>query len=182
MNGACTAGQVPNLEDINGTLTDSQLGHSATVSNHHKVGSIQMHTGIYDANYATFRFENSIPEGFFRTVGPTGSGADYIWPSLDSLPANAGILIVTVHACANVADGELGEFSIYCAHGDMGTEQSNISGLIFDMTGVGSSSHTLISSAVQAYIPLNSNRVFKIKWYGTNEDYGGLHYRGFVTS
>jgi len=44
---------------------------------------------LYETNSLLMAITSEITEGVFESVGPTGSGADFVWAELDSIPAGA---------------------------------------------------------------------------------------------
>jgi len=184
ISGQATANQVPSLEDMNGTLTDEQLGKSAVLSGHVRAGNTQIIDGL--ASSLTGLEVTSQSEGWFE-VGPTGSNADVIWPILDALPNRARVLKIVAYLKHDTPSGYNHVFSLYVKKGETGagtliTWEGNVAWRV-EADNQGSSSENL-ENWTNIEVPLSSNKRFYIYWSNSGS-YDSAHdckiyYRGFI--
>tara|TARA_R110001599_G_scaffold100770_1_gene258089 strand:- start:1845 stop:2552 length:708 start_codon:yes stop_codon:yes gene_type:complete len=195
ISGSLTAGQIPNLaaskittgvfdparipdlDSLGGELTDAQLGISSAISDHIRCGKTQLSAG---GGYYGISLDTQISYNIVTTVGPTGSGADYIMPVLDSLPATARILKVLVSGeiQPNTAN-TYGHVRLRATAG-MGNPNDHET-TIYSLGHKSAATTNSVFSSSLAEIPLNSDHTFRLRWERANVSAVGLDiiYRGF---
>jgi len=105
-----------------------------------------------------------ITEGALTTVGPTGSGADYIWSALDYIPANARYVDLFVIWASNGITGN--NINSFCAFYKEGaTAYHSRVALYADNNSAGSLPYQS-SVNVMIRVPLASlSNIFEVLWF-----------------
>lgn len=176
LNGQATAGQVPNIDDLNGDISDL---YAAAPSGHIRAGAANIFDGVNTGKKISFSSIDSTA----RTVGKTGSGADVIWSALDSLPANATAIICMIDMYGVDISSTATVTKAYFAEG---TGTMDDDGSLMAMNDIKANSSSV--STTFAVIPLDGSQLFQYKTagYGTLSPSPGfkrlqLYYRGFIT-
>jgi len=105
-----------------------------------------------------------IAEGVLTTVGPTGSGATYIWSALDYIPANAKYVDLFVTWASNGVTGN--NINSFCAfHKEGATAYHTRVALYADNNSAGSLPYQS-SVNVMVRVPLASlSNIFEVGWF-----------------
>lgn len=115
------------------------------------------------------------------SYGPTGSGADTIWTQLDSLPANARFLIVTLSMYVQANASGTSGVHAYAASGNVTLLLNTDGSGIGDITTNNVS--RIIAHESMVYIPLDSDKIFQAAFSTTGSPGVSdvdFRYRGFV--
>jgi hypothetical protein len=121
-----------------------------------------LNTGGRPAVYRT-RSANIADENTVRTVGPTGSGADIIWPALDTIPTTATALTIRAYGQGLAFTGAL----FIGAAGDTFPSPPTPSYPPLPTYGWISGSTITVSDGYdigEAQVTITSNRIFEIKF------------------
>jgi len=154
----------------------------AAVTSHIRAGNTQ----IWDNDSASASvgdLDGGVTEATWESVGPTGSGADYVWDALDVLPSQARILIVIFKVTANSGAGGIIATTLYVTNGDSSNtstvdNQTLAAQFEFDADAAGEQ----FRFTDEIHIPLNSSQVFRVRWSSdASVDTVHLIYRGFIT-
>lgn len=176
----------PDLDDTlevdpTGLLTDEVTVKGTTATGHTKAGNMQVPNDPSDRTYTVI--QNTITEDTWETIGPTGSGADLEWSSLDDVPiGTAAMLLLQVKLQAVNSGTSSCRLSVYTGH-------SSLTGSIpsynaqAELQHDGNSTGSLIYQTFNVRVPLDSDGVFAIGWdkYNTSSNVIQLTYAGFLT-
>lgn len=152
------------------------------VSGHIRAGNIQLADG--EATNAQFDVDSNLVIATFETVGPTGSGADNIWATMDQMPDNATIMIVQVIIDLDPDSALTASASIWVTHGDDATPSSTADSI---KAGIAIDPDADVGLHVFRYevlIPLGAtNQDFNLRYNVANSSAESiqLSYRGFMT-
>lgn len=122
---------------------------------------------------------SSLTANTWTTVGPTGSGATYIWTGLDVIPLSATQLMV--HGHVDGTDNSASEKVIWLQARPNGSSVSSSITLI--ASAIGATSGQEYEDSGFMYIPLDANNIFEAYWntttFGTAQA-AALYLRGWV--
>ena len=149
-----------------------------TVSGHTRSGNTQIVNGITTAGAQSgdFAITSFLPNGGFRSFGPTGSGADYIWASLDQLPSSANMVILDLRVIASFTGANFGTVNFnYRIHG------TTNNGYRIGYVSLRGGDYYGYTNRMQ--IALDSNHMFELERVQTTgvSSGGVISYRGFIT-
>ena len=156
-----------------------------TVAGHVRAGNMQLYNGAtsYPSGVDYIIIDSAVAEDAWVTVGPTGSGATLTWDALDSLPSTARILMVSSTLFFESATASAFQYlELYAAAGGVtptAATSAQIAAVVMHGQPTGSEAET----RTFGFIPLNSSRVFQIRWSATAvaNPYAALFYKGFIT-
>lgn len=155
-----------------------------TVAYHVRAGAMQIYNGASGYPGGTLSITSGAAEDTWTTVGPTGSGATIIWDALDLLPSSARILIVTASVYFEGATANAYQrLRVYAAAGGV-TPSASASAEVAMVTMDDQPSGAIAFKNGQAFIPLNSSRVFQCRWGRENAPSNPsaiCYYKGFIT-
>jgi hypothetical protein len=144
-----TAGSIPGgYSNLEYTFLGSIGAPPASAGFHYLAG---------DAPYSgTVLSHTSIPANAWKTVGPTGSGADVIWTALDALPN--GVRAVRLNLSASAA-GNVDDYVI-CYLRKRGSSVVPREAIFAKcaVSGHGNNSYNTVTVAV------NTSKLFEVKW------------------
>ena len=195
LSGSVTAGQVPSLDTskittgtmavarlpaisaLSGTPTDAQLGKIATLSGHVRAGKSHL---LATTATPKFSITTNIAAGTQVSVGPTGSGATYIWTELDRLPSNASILKVKVGGSITTGVSSIYSHAVNL-YGGIAVNIYDPQYTIFSLA-LKTVEGTVLSQTLWVELPLNANNTFKLQWNSVYAQSAELHfyYKGFL--
>ena len=119
---------------------------------------------------------SEISENTEVTVGPTGSGADYIWTSLDSLPSDAKI--ITLIYQTGVTDTAAGEFYFELALKGPSTHTRTLYRNWLYSSAGGDAVHTT-NGPVE--VVLDTGNIFRLRWLSDSDSpIGTVWLSGFM--
>jgi len=152
------------------------------VSGHIRAGNMQMADG--EASNTQLDVDSALTIDTFETVGPTGSGADNIWATMDQLPDNATILMVQVVLNVNPNSGAQGVAGIWATHGDDATPGATTDSIRAAIVIDPDSTTGAYIFRYDIMIPLGAtNQDFNLRYTvaGSAVESIALTYRGFLT-
>lgn len=160
ISGAATAGQVPAISSLNGSLSDAQLGIVAQATHHVRAGNMQLlntNSTIFDD---VIDLISESPSGSPISIGKTGSGATKIWPAMDFIPTEARVIILLVDVVgALYASSSAPSNARFANWRAVGNNNSN--------------------DNFQIFVPLSASNTFEIGHdFATRAK---LYYQGFLT-
>ena len=170
------------LHYVDSGSNDFRISPNLPVSGHIRAGNIQLYDGESSPG-SIFSASVNVTEGVVESVGPTGSGANNIWTTMDQLPANATILIVGVYLSLQDSVGGA-SLRLYVSHGDDPTPSVTIFNQIGQVSSGQSGEPGRGTILTQAYIPLGAtNQTFYLVWTGDANvtESIDIYYRGFIT-
>lgn len=120
------------------------------------------------AAYSSFNISSNIAsDGIADTIGPTGSGADHIWTALDSLPANAVGVRLSVEAQASRTTGVSDTYSVIANIGESGVTNPAVAAVL----GYGSVSEPSRGASINnVEVIVDADGVFSASWTNDNVD------------
>lgn len=152
------------------------------IANHHKVGNRQYPDRTANLTGTAQDMIIRLPTAdTWQSVGPTGSGADYVWSTLDILPARARALICIVNAEATGLTASGGYVNAKYAPGNAVLDVSAHTWEGLQIHHDCESNQALMQS-YHIEIPLNANHVFQMRWLQVTLASAELthHYNGFI--
>jgi len=181
VGGQATANQVPDIDSLNGSLSNAKQGIASLQSGHVRAGNMQLVTGA-DMAAPLFQVTGLPSNSTWESVGKTGSGKDNIWSALDNLPSNATVLIVSLRVAILSSSTSAPYVSVRAASDAVATPGLDAHTLYRLEFEPHQSSSQVHSQEVTCYIPL-SNAAFKLSYYleAATANYVTLYYRGFLT-
>ncbi len=176
------ANAVTTAKILDGAVTNAKRTYPAQLTNHVRAGNTQIYNG--EAVQTDFDADSSLVDAAWESVGPTGSGADNIWATLDQLPASARILILDIEGTL-VSGSAVGVSTIiHVTSGNIAVPNVADRTRVFLMAADPDASGEVYGQSAQVMIPLHTDQTFKIY-----KDTAGapstenitLKYRGFMT-
>jgi hypothetical protein len=136
----------------------------ATITTRDAAATTGYDRGIYlnlkdDCSYDTATLTTAISANTWTTIGPTGSGATYIWTALDSIPVGATQLLLKVVLSANHSVG-VPKYLLVSARESGGSAVA--AAQIAVLTGNGAAYS--FGGVGQGYVPLNGSNIFEGFW------------------
>lgn len=150
-------------------------------TNHIRAGNLQLTQG--GVSIDSYDVKNNVTINTWETFGPTGSGADNIYAEMDIIPAGATMVVMLLDA-SFFATGISYEFlEVQVAHGDVADPLSYFGNVVaVNHVGDGDATHDEKGAlGTNIIIPINSSRVFKLKYNGVTPTFMSLVYHGFMT-
>ena len=155
----------------------------SVVTDHIRAGHTQLYAG--NTEQADIYLHNVIAEDAWESVGPTDSGADNIWATMDQIPSNATILICRLEIAESPSGTASAYTHVYATQGDIAspTRSSKINRIGHFKVDPDADTGTF-SVETEVQIPLGpTNQDFKAYWESINGDASLviLSYKGFIT-
>ena len=130
-----------------------------------------------------FDFRTAIAASTWESIGPTGSGADNIWTTLDKVPDRAKILVLGIQVRAPYSASGNNLMETYAVKGDVVSPVRSLYNLIAtvgcDTPNSGASGFSQCGNMF--FMPVDDDKTFQLSWkstYGT--PFGWLYYLGFL--
>ena len=179
ISNAGTDGQYLQKQSGNsGGLTWANVaGPAPQVSGHVRAGNTQIVDG--SVLPTQFNVSSAISWNTWESVGPTGSGADNIYPTLDQVPSSARILLFDFWG-QHSTSGSIRYLRASVASGDVASPSYvNVLEMLVDTL----STDSQVGQRTRIAVPCNSSQVFKLYIYRSGGSNGSINcaYRGFIT-
>lgn len=155
---------------------------SPVVTGHIRAGNTQLIDG--EAAHTALDVDSALIIDTWETVGPTGSGADNIWATMDQLPDNATILMVQVILDVDPNSAAAAVAAIWVTHGDDATPAQTVDSLKASIVIDPDADVGLYTFRYEVMIPLGAtNQDFNLRYTvsGSSAESIQLAYRGFLT-
>jgi hypothetical protein len=177
-------GAVPHIDLTGANGTGIQIGGilqpiiPAQVANHIQAGNTQLVDG--SQAISAFSISTDLAEGAYETIGPTGSGADNIWDTMDDIDADGTIAIFDIEYSATSSG--TGNVTLRLDMATNGVTANPAASVVINDIhgGVSSAKHGAVT---RIYAPLDGDYIFKLKWSVTGDSARSIvaRYRGFIT-
>lgn len=134
---------------------------------------LQEDGGFLNSFSVSLTLTNQDPFLNWETVGPTGSGADYIWTALDGIPTNAKsvLLRVRIYAERNAGSDDNANILLYCKpHSSTLLSPDNRTRIAGASTYGGATFTGVTSNVTEITVPVSSDRILDFVYTEVNSD------------
>lgn len=117
---------------------------------------------VYDTLTVWNDVSADLTEATWESVGPTGSGADYVWDALDDVPRVDGFILVNAFAVASATAS--GEIAVALNGREYGSSQATSDSNYVAKFNVYNDTSFFSRHVSQRWLPIDSNGRFELNW------------------